>query len=222
MSNKAEMGNGSCGQTGSGYPSDCEVTQGLRERAESRRESGQRSYAWRANLERAAKVKLLLLDVDGVLTDGSIIYLPNGVETKAFNTKDGLGIRLLQKAGVEVGVITARSSEVVQRRAENLGITLLYQGAGAKREVYEKIIDDLGVTPEQVAYMGDDWLDLPVMTRVGLAAAVADALPEVCEAAHYVTNRSGGRGAVREVCDLVIEAKGKRDELLSQYLDNER
>ncbi len=216
------MGNGSCGSGGNGYPSDCEVTQGLRERSESRNNVGQRSYAWRANLERAAGIKLLLLDVDGVLTDSSIIYLPDGVETKAFSTKDGLGIRLLQKAGVEVGIITARRSEVVQRRAENLGITLLYQGAGAKREVYEKIIADLGLTPEQVAYMGDDWLDLPVMTRVGLAAAVADAVLEVCQIAHYVTSSPGGRGAVREVCDLIIEAHGKRDELLAQYLDYER
>ncbi len=216
------MGNGSCGSGGNGYPSDCEVTQGLRERAESRPGSGQRSYAWRANLERAANIKLLLLDVDGVLTDSSIIYLPDGVETKAFSTKDGLGIRLLQKAGVEVGIITARSSEVVQRRAENLGITLLYQGAGAKREVYERIIADLGLTPAQVAYMGDDWLDLPVMTRVGLAAAVADAVVEVRQIAHYVTSSAGGRGAVREVCDLIIEAHGKRDELLAQYLDHER
>ncbi len=103
------MGGGSCGPTDNGYPSDCEVTQGLRERAESRHSPEQRSYAWRANLERAAGIKLLLLDVDGVLTDSSIIYLPGGVETKAFSTKDGLGIRLLQKAGVEFGVITASS-----------------------------------------------------------------------------------------------------------------
>ncbi|MEN8136080.1 MAG: HAD family hydrolase [Thermodesulfobacteriota bacterium] len=215
------MGAGSCGPGGAGYPSDCEVTQGLREQAAARQSFEQRSYAWRANLERAGRIRLLLLDVDGVLTDSSIIYLPGGVETKAFSTKDGLGIRLLQKAGVEVGIITARSSEVVQRRAENLGITLLYQGAGAKREVYEKIIADLNLAPEQVAYMGDDWLDLPVMIRVGMAAAVADAAVEVCEIAHYVTSNPGGRGAVREVCDLIIEAQGKRDELLAQYLDND-
>lgn len=210
-----------CGPGDGRYPSDCEITQALRERAEADKIPNQASYAWRANLERAAKIKLLLLDVDGVLTDGSIIYLPDGVETKAFSTRDGLGIRLLQKAGVEVGIITARTSEVVRRRAENLGIGLLYQGAGAKREVYEKIIADLGLAPEQVAYMGDDWLDLPVMTRVGLAAAVADGAEEVCRVAHYVTKRPGGRGAVREVCDLIVTALGKRDEILAQYLDNE-
>lgn len=215
------MGSGGCATGGKGYPSDCEVAQGLRERSEARQRSDQRSYAWRANLKRAAGIKLLLLDVDGVLTDSTIFYLPDGIETKGFSTRDGLGIRLLQKAGVEVGIITARSSEAVRRRAENLGIELLYQGAGAKREVYEKIIGDLGLLPEQVAYMGDDWLDLPVMTKVGLAAAVADAAPEVRDIAHYVTASPGGRGAVREVCDLLIEALGRRDELLSQYLDDE-
>jgi len=215
------MGHDGRGSGGNKYPSDCEVTRGLRERSEARQRSEQRSYAWRANFERAARIKLLLLDVDGVLTDGTIIYLPDGIETKGFSTRDGLGIRLLQKAGVEVGIITARRSEVVKRRAENLGIELLYQGAGAKLEVYEKIIGELGFRPEQVAYMGDDWLDLPVMTRVGMAAAVADAAPEVCEIAHYVAASPGGKGAVRELCDLIIEALGKRDELLGQYLDNE-
>lgn len=216
------MGDDCCRSGSNAYPSDCEVTQGLRERSESRNRYGQPSYAWRANLERAGKIKLLLLDVDGVLTDSSIIYLPDGIETKAFSTKDGLGIRLLQKAGVEIGIITARSSEVVQRRAENLGINLLFQGAGAKREVYEKIIVDLALSPEQVAYMGDDWLDLPVMTRVGFAATVSDAVPEVCKIAHYVATKPGGRGAVREVCDLIVDALGKKDELLAHYLDDER
>ena len=213
------MAGDSCVPGGKGYPSDCEVAQGLRARSEARQQVGPRSYAWQANLERAAKIKLLLLDVDGVMTDASIIYLPGGIETKAFSTRDGLGVRLLQKAGVEVGIITARSSEAVQRRAENLGISRLFQGAGAKREVYEKLVAELELNPEQVAYMGDDWLDLPVMTRVGLAAAVADAAPEVIESAHYVTKMPGGHGAVREVCDLIIEAQGKKEELLALYRD---
>jgi len=213
------MGGDNCSQGGKSYPSDCEVTQGLRAKSENRQQGGARSYAWQANLERAAKVRLLLLDVDGVLTDASIIYLAGGEETKAFSTRDGLGIRLLQKAGVEVGIITARSSDAVRRRADNLGITRLYQGAGAKREVYENIIAELELSPEQVAYMGDDWLDLPVMTRVGMAVAVADAAPEVIETAHYVASRPGGRGAVREVCDLIIDALGKREELLALYRD---
>jgi len=211
------MGDARCHTGGAGYPSDCEITQGLREKSEARQCEDQRSYAWRACLERAQKIKLLLLDVDGVMTDGTIIYLPDGVETKGFNTRDGLGIRLLQKAGVEVGIITARSSEVVQRRADNLGIRLVFQGAGAKREVFNRVIKELDLAAEQVAYMGDDWLDLPVMTRVGLAAAVADAVPEVREAAHYVATRPGGGGAVRELCDLIVEALGKRQELLAEY-----
>lgn len=216
------MASGDCGSGENGYPSDCEVTKGLRDRAESHAIPGQRSYAWRANLPRAARIKLLLLDVDGVLTDGSIIYLPDGIETKSFSTRDGLGLRLLQNAGVAVGIITARTSEVVTRRAENLGITMLYQGAGAKLEVYEKILATSGLAPDQIAYMGDDWLDLPVMIRVGMAAAVADAAPEVREIAHYVTGSPGGHGAVREVCDLIIEALGKREGLLARYLDNGR
>jgi len=205
----------------SGYPSDCEVTEGLRERARLKGESGQRSYAWRANLERAKSIKLLLLDVDGVLTDGSIIYTPDGQEIKAFSTRDGLGLRLVQKAGLQVGLITARTSEVVKRRAENLGISLVYQGAGKKLAVFERILTEQGLQPGQVAYVGDDWLDLPLLTRVGLSVAVADGAAEVREIAHYVTELPGGRGAVREVCDLLVEALGVRESLLAEYLGHE-
>ncbi|MBU0481635.1 MAG: HAD-IIIA family hydrolase [Proteobacteria bacterium] len=213
-------GNG-CGSGGPGYPSDCEVTQGLRERARARESVEKRSYAWKANLERAGRIKMLILDVDGVLTDGSIIYTPDGEEIKAFSTRDGLGIRLVQKAGVEVGIITARSSAVVNRRAENLGITKVIQGAGNKLESFRKIIGENSLDPSQVAYVGDDWLDLPVLTRVGLAVAVADSAPEVIDAAHYVTVNPGGRGAVREVCNLIVEALGKHQELLREYRQDE-
>ena len=211
------MGGDDCGTGGSGYPSDCEVTQGLRERSQNRVAQERRSYRWRACLERAREVKLLLLDVDGVLTDGSIIYTPEGREIKAFSTRDGLGLRLAQKAGIQVGLITARSSEVVQRRAENLGISLVYQGAGRKLEIYQRILAEQGLRTEQTAYVGDDWLDLPILLRAGLAVAVADGAPEVLEAAHYVTDHPGGRGAVREVCDLLVEALGRRAELLAEY-----
>lgn len=214
------MGADRCPPGEPGYPSDCQVTQGLLERARSR-EAGQRSYRWRACLERARPLKLLLLDVDGVLTDGSIIYTPDGQEIKAFSTRDGLGLRLVQKAGLQVGLITARSSEVVQRRADNLGISLVYQGAGRKLEVYRRILAEQGLTPEQTAYVGDDWLDLPILTRAGLAVAVADAAPEVREVAHYVTEQPGGRGAVREVCDLIVEARGQHAALLAEYRDDE-
>jgi 3-deoxy-D-manno-octulosonate 8-phosphate phosphatase (KDO 8-P phosphatase) len=215
------MGTDGCGPAGGGYPSDCEVTQGLRERSQSRAPAGQRSYRWRASLERARPVKLLLLDVDGVLTDGSIIYTPDGHESKSFSTRDGLGLRLAQKAGIQVGLITARSSEVVQRRAENLGISLVYQGAGRKLEVFRRILAEQGLAQAETAYVGDDWLDLPILTRVGLAVAVADAAPEVREVAHYVTELPGGRGAVREVCDLIIEAQGRREALLAEYRGDE-
>lgn len=212
------MSGDGCGPTGAGYPSDCEITEGLRGRARSRTAPGQRTYSWRANLERAKGIKLLLLDVDGVLTDGSIIYTPDGKESKAFSTRDGLGLRLVQKAGLQVGLITARTSEVVQRRAENLGISLVYQGAGEKLVVFQRILAEQGLQPAQVAYVGDDWLDLPLLTRVGLAVAVADGAAEVREVAHYVTELPGGRGAVREVCDLLVEALGVREALLAEYL----
>jgi len=215
------MGGPSCGPGGPGYPSDCEITAGLRERASQRTAPGQRSYSWRANLERAKAIKLLLLDVDGVMTDGSLIYTPDGHEIKAFSSRDGLGLRLVQKAGLQVGLITARTSEVVQRRADNLGISLVYQGIGKKLEVFQRILAEQGLQPAQVAYVGDDWLDLPLLTRVGLAVAVADGAAEVREVAHYVTELPGGRGAVREVCDLLIEALGVRESLLAEYLGHE-
>jgi len=215
------MGVDGCGPGGGGYPSDCEVTRGLRERSQNRAATDRRSYRWRACLGRAQAVKLLLLDVDGVLTDGSIIYTPQGQEIKAFSTRDGLGLRLVQKAGIMVGLITARTSEVVQRRAENLGISLVFQGAGRKLEIFQRVLAEHGLQPEQTAYVGDDWLDLPILIRAGLAVAVVDAAPEVLEVAHYVTDLPGGRGAVREICDLLVEAQGKREALLAEYRGDE-
>ncbi|MBU0485781.1 MAG: HAD hydrolase family protein [Proteobacteria bacterium] len=207
-----------CPVSGTNYPSDCAVTQGLRENAAARQSGGERSYAWRAALPKASKIKLLLLDVDGVLTDGSLYFTPEGTEMKAFSSKDGLGLRLVQKAGVEIGLITARTSEAVRCRAENLGLTHVYQGESNKIAVYEKLLTELSLTPEEVAFVGDDWLDLPLLIRVGFAATVADAVPEVLAVVHYVAKNPGGRGAVREICDLIVEAKGKREELLAGYL----
>ena len=160
----------------------------------------------------------LLLDVDGVLTDGTIIYTENGGEIKAFHTRDGMGLRLLRETGVEIGLITARQSAAVTRRAQDLGLTHVYQKAGNKLAIFERLLAELGLAPAEVAYLGDDWLDLPLITRVGLAAAVADAAPEVRQRAHYVTELPGGRGAVRELCDLLIEAKGMRQSLLARYI----
>jgi 3-deoxy-D-manno-octulosonate 8-phosphate phosphatase (KDO 8-P phosphatase) len=170
------------------------------------------------SLERARRIKVLLLDVDGILTDGAIIYTAEGVEVKAFHIQDGLGLKLLQKAGIEAGVITARESAMVRRRAEELGLAHIHQGVEDKLAVYEGILAENRLQPSEIAYMGDDWIDLPLLTRVGLAATVADAVPEVKEAAHFVTIRGGGRGAVREVCDLLLEARGVRLELLRKFL----
>ncbi len=204
--------------TGGGdYPSDCEITQGLRQRALDRAGRQGRSYAWKNAMGRAAAVKLLLLDVDGVLTDSTIVYGPQGYEMKAFSTRDGFGIRLLREAGVETGLITARQSETVRRRADDLGLRHVYQGQGEKIQVWRQILAAEKLAPEQVAYMGDDWLDLPLLLRAGLAATVADAVAEVKETVHYITRQPGGRGAVRELCELIIDARGQREELFASY-----
>ncbi len=200
------------------YPSDCEILEGLLQRAAAKKQSNERGYVWKSCLPRAQRIKLLLLDVDGVLTDGTIIYTHGGDEIKSFHTRDGLGLRLVQEAGVEVGIITARSSGAVERRAQDLALTHVYQGIKDKIRAFEEILQKLAIQPEEVAYMGDDWLDLPVMIRVGFAATVADATPEMKEIAHYVAKKPGGRGAVREVCDLIIEAKGKHKTLLEKYM----
>jgi 3-deoxy-D-manno-octulosonate 8-phosphate phosphatase (KDO 8-P phosphatase) len=207
-----------CAPAERGYPSDCDIAQGLLKRADERQEPEDGGYVWRACLPRAGAIKLLLLDVDGVLTDGSIVYSHSGTEMKAFSTRDGFGIRLLQEAGVDVGLITARTSEAVQRRAQDLNLKHVYQGVRNKIEAFTAILAVQQLQAAQVAYMGDDWLDLPLLTRVGLAVTVADAAREVKEVAHYITKRPGGRGAVRELCDLLIAALGKREELLRKYL----
>ncbi len=212
------MDKGSCGIPGKdGYPSDCELTAALRERALERNRPLARSDAWEKALPRAKQVRLLLLDVDGVLTDGTIVYTGDGGECKGFNTRDGFGLRILQDGGVEVGLITARTSEAVRRRAADLGLAHVYQGRKDKLAVYEEILAAGGLRPPQTAYMGDDWLDLPLLNRVGLSLAPADAVAEVRRRVHYVTEQGGGRGAVREVCDLLLEARGGLAAALARY-----
>jgi 3-deoxy-D-manno-octulosonate 8-phosphate phosphatase (KDO 8-P phosphatase) len=164
-----------------------------------------------------AKIKLLLLDVDGIMTDGRIIYDNQGNELKAFDVKDGHGLKLIQRAGIKVGIITGRKSVVVARRAAELGIEILYQKALTKLDPYREILAAEGLTDEQVAYMGDDVVDLPILRRVGFSATVADAVPEVLPLVDYVTTRSGGRGAVREVCDLLLKASGQWEALTERY-----
>jgi len=162
-------------------------------------------------------IRLLLLDVDGVMTDGGIIYDGNGLETKVFNVKDGHGIKMLQRYGIEVGIITGRTSKVVDFRAKELGIDLVYQGALKKLDSYCHVKEKTGLTDSQIAYVGDDIIDVPVMRRVAFAAAPADALVEARTAAHYVTSCGGGRGAVREVCDLVLKGRGLWSEVAARY-----
>lgn len=160
-------------------------------------------------IECAAKIRLLICDVDGVLSNG-LIYMGNqGEELKAFHVRDGYGIRCLKKSGVEVAIITARSAELVKNRAQTLSITHLYQGQVDKSLAYKELLTKLNCQPEQVAYIGDDLIDLPVMNEVGLSVAVADAHPVVRKKAHYITRIVGGQGAVREVCDLILFAKEK-------------
>lgn len=167
--------------------------------------------------DKLENIHLLLLDVDGVMTDGSIIYDGNGLETKCFNVKDGHGIKMLQRHGIHVGIITGRTSAVVGIRAQELGIELVYQGALKKLESYDDIKAKTGLDDSQIAYVGDDVIDVPVMRRAGFAAAPPDALPEVLAVADYVTFRHGGRGAVREVCDLILKARGFWGEVASRY-----
>ena len=167
--------------------------------------------------EKLKDIRLLLLDVDGVMTDGRIIYDGNGLETKFFNVKDGHGIKMLQRYGIEVGIITGRTSPVVDIRARELGIELLYQGALRKLESYDDIKRKTGLDDAQIAYMGDDIIDVPVMRRVAFAAAPPDALPEVLAIADYVAATGGGRGAVREVCDLILKGRGLWGEVAERY-----
>lgn len=205
-----------CPTSPTAYPSDCEVLEGYRTRArerDSRADDPQRQLA----LEKARDIQLLLLDVDGVLTDGNLLYSGSGEESKAFNTQDGFGLRLLREAGIEVGVITARQSEVVARRANELKMGHIYQGVGNKNEAFRKVMRATGLKPYQIAYMGDDWLDLVLLQQVGLALVPANGVREVKEIAHFITQRSGGAGAVREACDLIIEGKNLLMELLQRY-----
>jgi 3-deoxy-D-manno-octulosonate 8-phosphate phosphatase (KDO 8-P phosphatase) len=168
-------------------------------------------------LKNLDKIKLLLLDVDGVLTDGRIFYDNNGVETKAFDVKDGHGLKLVQRAGIMVGLITGRSSEVVALRARELGIEIVHQWAKDKLIPYAKVLESLGLTDEQVAYVGDDVVDLPILRRVGFSATVADAVDDVKPLVDYIAKLPGGRGAVREICDFLLKKSGAWSAVTAHY-----
>lgn len=169
-------------------------------------------------LERAKAIKLVIFDVDGVLTDGSLFLGDDGLEYKAFNSRDGHGMKMLQEAGVTVGIITGRTSKVVDYRMQSLGIEHVYQGQHDKRIAFTKLLGTLHLSPEQVAYVGDDVVDLPVMSKVGLAIAVQDAHPMVIKHAHWQTPSPGGRGAGRDVCEMLMEAHGVLQQTLDSYL----
>ena len=169
--------------------------------------------------ERCRKIELMLSDVDGVLTDGSLVFDNQGIETKAFHIRDGLGIRLWQRAGFRFGVLTARTSQIVRMRAAELDIEIVRQGFENKLPAAQQIIEQCGLQPDQACFVGDDLTDLPVMRRVGLGVAVADAAAEVRAHAHWVTSTNGGRGAVREVIEMVLKAKNRWDDLIRKYLE---
>lgn len=168
--------------------------------------------------QRAARIRLLIFDVDGVLTDGRLFFDDKGIEYKAFHSRDGHGIKMLHEGGVEMAIITGRQSETVRHRMENLGISLVYQGQRDKRPAYLELLDRLGLEAEEVAYMGDDVVDLPVMTQVGLAIATADAHPMVLQYAHWTTKKNGGAGAARDACEMLLYAQGKLESMLQSYI----
>ena len=168
--------------------------------------------------ERAQHLKLMIFDVDGVLTDGALRYDAQGEVIKTFHVLDGHGIKLLQQHGIVVAIISARESSMVARRAADLGIRMLRQGVNDKRAVFEQLLAELGLTAAQCGYMGDDWVDLPVMLRVGFCASVPNAHPEVRARAHWITTSHGGQGAAREVCDLILRAQGNYEAALAPYL----
>ena len=165
-----------------------------------------------------AEIELLALDVDGVLTDGTLIVHADGSESKCFDTLDGHGITLWKRAGLKVALISGRSSEPTQRRAEQLQIEYVFQDCHHKLPVFEKFLEQIGLSPQKVAYVGDDLTDLPLMRYVGFGVAVANAVAEVKRHADYVTARPGGRGAVREVIEHILKNSGRWQELMKRYL----
>jgi 3-deoxy-D-manno-octulosonate 8-phosphate phosphatase (KDO 8-P phosphatase) len=167
--------------------------------------------------EKLMCIQLLLLDVDGVLTDGAIVYSQDGSETKIFNVKDGLGLKLAMEGGIKVGIVTGRKSPALDHRCRDLGIRYLFAGVQDKAKILEKIVEQTGVAPEHTAYIGDDLPDLSLMRHVGLSIAVADAHKTVLENADWTTSAAGGNGAVREVCEALLKAQAKWEKLIDQF-----
>ena len=171
-----------------------------------------------SDISRAAQVKLMIFDVDGILTDGSLHFGPDGEMMKTFNVLDGQGIKLLQQAGIATAIISARKSPIVAKRAADLDIAHLRQGIHDKKSAFLELLAELNIEPQACGFIGDDVIDLPVLSRVGFAASVPNAHPEVKARVHYVTQASGGRGAAREVCDFILKAQGKYEQALAPFL----
>ncbi len=167
---------------------------------------------------RAARVRLMIFDVDGILTDGSLYFGPEGEIIKNFNVLDGHGIKLLQQSGVSVAIISARQSPIVSRRAEDLGITQVCQGVHDKRLAFEQLLSENALSASACGFIGDDIVDLPILMRVGFAASVPNGHPEVRARVHYLTQTRGGHGAAREICDFILRAQGNYEAALGPYL----
>jgi len=169
------------------------------------------------HIERAKRVKMLILDIDGVMTDGRIIYSVYGDELKFFDVQDGFGITLLNRAGIKCVIITAKVSRIVKLRAKDMKVAKVYQGCYDKLIPFNKTLRRFKLSPEEVCFIGDDLIDMPVLKRVGFAVSVPNAVDEVKSGAHFITVRMGGRGAVREICDMILKAQGKWESVTSKY-----
>ncbi|NQT22253.1 MAG: HAD hydrolase family protein [Candidatus Omnitrophica bacterium] len=170
-------------------------------------------------IERAKKIKLLLLDVDGVLTDGRIIYGDYGDEIKNFDVNDGLGVMLVKRAGLKCAIITAKSSRIVKKRAKLMGVDKVYGDYHYKIEALPDILRRFAVKEEEICFVGDDIIDIPILKRIGLAICVPNAMDDVKKIAHHTTEKMGGRGAVREVCELLLKVQGKWEEATKRYFE---